>query len=406
MQILFLQKRLLFPTNTGGKIRSLNILKHLAQWHDVTYVSNILRDEEPYKPAMQALGLAMESVAWSEYPRLSVRFLVFALRNLLLSRFPLNVDKDFDRRLRARVDKLLHDQQFDLLICDFVQMARNAVGFDCPSVLFQHNVEAEIFSRMALTSRWPFSSYLRMQAARMAKFEAFCGSQFTRVIAVSPRDQSHFENVYQLTNVRAIETAVDTSYFSNQGRAPALPPQILFVGSMDWQPNRHGIKHFAQSILPLIRGQFPTAELIIVGRNPPADVRSLEQIPGVRVTGTVEDTRPYLGKATVSIVPLYVGGGTRLKIFEAMASGVPVVSTTLGAEGLALENRKQLLIADSDEEFAQSVKLLLSDLAGAQAMADRASQYVHSKFGSEVVARQFEAICSEAIEAFPHRRTR
>lgn len=406
MRILFLQKRLLYPTDSGGKIRTLNILKHLAQWHDITYVSNLLREEVAHKPAMEALGLTMECVAWTESPRRSLRFLAFALRNLLFSRYPLNVDKDFDRRLRSQVKKLLGENKFDLLVCDFVQMARNALGFDCPCVLFQHNVEAEVFSRLATAIRWPLSTYYHIQAKRMARFETYCGAQFTRVIAVSQRDRLHFEQRYQMDNVRMIETAVDTSYFSDHGRRPAFPPQIVFVGSMDWPPNCHGISRFARRVLPKIQDRYPGVELVVVGRNPTPEIRALEQLPGVKVTGTVDDTRPYLRNATLSVVPLYAGGGTRLKIFESMASGVPVVSTTLGAEGLELEPVKHLLIADSDDDLAQSVKHLLSDPTGAQSMAERAKQHVTSRYGSEVVARQFEAICLEAIEDFPTWRTR
>ncbi len=396
MRILFLQKRLLFPADTGGKIRTLNVLKHLARWHEVTYLSNLLEVERPYLSEMRALGLRTETVDWRESSRQSLSFLGFALTNLLFSKYPLNVDKDFDKRIADRARSIVDSQAVDLVICDFVQMARNAMELATASVLFQHNVEAEIFARQSDAAAWPISAYLRLQARRMANFESHAGRCFTRVVAVSQRDRDIFESRYHLDNVRTIDTAVDLEYFANQSSTRS--PRIVFVGSMDWPPNQQGVLHFGRSIFPRIRGRRPDVQFWIVGRNPPAAIRALAALEGVVVTGTVADTRPTLHEAMVSVVPLYAGGGTRLKIFESMASGIPVVSTKLGAEGLPVHSGEHLLIADADDEFADAVLRCLEDVESAQAMAERGLQWVKSRFGAEAVARQFEAICREAVE--------
>jgi polysaccharide biosynthesis protein PslH len=397
LRILFLQKRLVVPPNTGGKIRTFNVLRHLAQWHEVLYLSNLLPSEQVYLPEMHKIGVETHTIPWRESPRRSFHFCLFALKNLLTSRYPLNVDKDFDARLRQCASDLVTSRQVDLLVCDFVQMARNALGLPCPSVLFQHNVEAEIFARLARNSQWPWSTYLRNQSRRMAKFEAQASQRFTRVIAVSQRDKCTFEQRYGLRNVRTIDTSVDLDYFSQSCSDKRFNNRMVFVGSMDWEPNRQGILRFVHRILPLVSKTIVTPELLIVGRNPPADIRSLAEFPGVSVTGTVEDIRPHLQTAAVAIVPLYSGGGTRLKIFEAMASGVPVVSTTLGAEGLALRHGEHLLIADSDPEFAQAVVRILQDKTLAKSLAERATAHVSAHFGTETIARQFEAICLDAV---------
>ncbi len=404
MRILFLQKRLLFPADTGGKIRTLNVLKYLARWHDVTYLSNLLEVERPYLSDMQALGLRTESVHWSESSRQSLSFLGFALKNLLCSKYPLNVDKDFDKRIADRARSIVDSQAVDLVICDFVQMARNAMELATASVLFQHNVEAEIFARQSDSASWPISAYLSLQARRMANFESQAGRCFTRVIAVSQRDRDIFESRYHLDNVRTIDTAVDLEYFAN--RSCTQSPRIVFIGSMDWPPNQQGVLHFGRNIFPRIRGQRPDIQFWIVGRNPPATIRALSALEGIVVTGTVADTRPILHEAMVSVVPLYAGGGTRLKIFESMASGIPVVSTTLGAEGLPVLSGEHLLIADADDQFAKAVLQCLDDVAGANAMAQRGLQWVKSRFGAEAVARQFEAICMEAVEVYASSRAR
>jgi hypothetical protein len=179
MKILFIQKRILFPTDTGGKIRTLNIVRYLAQWHDVTYLCNIQPDEEAHLSKMRDLGLRMETIHWNETPRGSLRFYGQLAANLL-SRYPFNVNKDFDTRLRARAKKLLDSQPFDLVICDFVQMARNVIGLSTtPAVLFQHNVEAQIFERhVEQATTWLLRTYMQIQLedaiVRSAGGTSFC----------------------------------------------------------------------------------------------------------------------------------------------------------------------------------------------------------------------------------------
>lgn len=324
--------------------------------------------------------------------------MAFGLKNLLLSNLPLNVDKDFDSRLRMTAEALLQKTGFDLVVCDFVQMARNAIGLNAPSVLFQHNVESEIFRRLADQASWPMSIYLRMQARRMEHFEARACKWFSRVVAVSRRDQELFESKYGLSNVRAIDTSVDLEYFSNRNPS-SDSSRVIFQGSLDWPPNQQGVVRFANRIWPIVRQRVPSAEFIVVGRNPSREVLRLSEIEGTRMIGTVPDVRPHLHSASVSIVPLYSGGGTRLKIFESMASQIPVVSTSLGAEGLDVRPCEHLCIADSDSKFAEAVIQLLLNRSAARAMAERAKEYVAKRFGTEAVARQFEAICFEAIES-------
>lgn len=402
MKILFLQKRLLFPHNTGWKIRTLNILRHLAKWHDVTYVCNLLPEERPFCAPMEALGVRLKSVDWVEYPRRSLQFSIFATQNLF-SGNPLNVDKDFDTRLRQLVESEVKTGSYDLLICDFVQMARNCLGLDLPKLLFQHNVEAEIFERLSRRSKGIFGSYLGLQAKRMIKFEGAAGKDFDRVVAVSRRDQEQFENRYNWQHVGLIETAVDTKYFS-----PPNPPLarsgVVFVGSMDWAPNIDGMMHFIDRIWPTVRAEINDAKLVVVGRNPPASLLN-RGVNGITITGTVEDTRPFLASAAVAIVPLYSGGGTRLKIFESMAMKCPVVSTTLGAEGLKVQAGQQIYIADDDEEFGDKILKLLRDTERCEMLSAAAFELVTKTYASEPVARQFEQHCFDAVATWKAKKS-
>lgn len=402
MRILFLQKRLLFPANSGGKIRTLNVLKHLAQRHKITYLCNVQQNELPYLGQMEALGLHMQTVPWSESPRRSFRFACQAIRNLLSSTFPLNVDKDFDAKLRARALQLVSEQNFDLLVCDFVQMARNCLGIDIPKLLFQHNVESEIFVRIAQRSSGIFRNYLSSQARRMSKFEGRAGKDFDTIVAVSERDQHHFQSEYGWNNVDIIDTAVDLEYFRPRQSSPRNG--IVFVGSMDWMPNIDGVTHFLENVWPHLKRALPDTTFTIVGRNPTDLIRGHNGRNGVSVTGTVDDVRPYLESAAVSIVPLYSGGGTRLKILESMAMCCPVVSTTLGAEGLSIRDNEHLLIRDSDEHLHLALLQLLQDRPQQEQLAQTAFQLVSSRFGAENIAAQFESSCEQAVSIWKKNR--
>lgn len=397
MRILFLNKRILFPPDTGGKIRTLNVLRYLARWHEVTYLCNIQAGEEEPAREMRELGVRLETVPWREPSRGGTEFYVGLALNLF-SRFPFNVNKDYDRRLRRRAEQLLAAESYDLVVCDFVQMARNAINVcKLPKVLFEHNVEAEIFRRHAQTDSGMLRRlYMRHQWCKMRRFEAEAGRQFDAVVAVSPRDRTIYENEYGWRHAQVIDTGVDLDYFSPNGFAE-VPDRVLFIGSMDWFPNEDGVRHFVHNIWPEIRKRRPKATFQVVGRNPTSSVKRLGATPGVDIVGTVPDVRPYLSEASVVVVPLRIGGGTRIKIFEAMAMRKPVVSTALGAEGLAVVNGRHAVIADAPGAFADAIVGLFEDSDRRMRLATCAHQLVVENYSAEVVARQFEQICLQSV---------
>ena len=397
MKILFLNKRLLFPLNFGGNIRTLNVLRYLAQWHDVTYVSNIQPGEEGYAAQMRELGLRLETIPWRETPRASWRFWAKLAANLG-SVYPYSANKEYDRRLRQKVDELLSQESYDLVICDFVQISRNVMGLTSPPrILFQHNVEAQIFERHAHSDRnWLRRRYMGLQWKKMRRFEDSAGRQYDAVIAISNQDRDKFETDYGWDHVHVIDTAVNTEFFSPNGQAEQQD-RLVFVGSLDWLPNQDGVRHFVERIWPEVLRRRPEATFQIVGRNPPRSLERLEETPGVELVGSVPDVRPYVGNASVFVVPLLVGGGTRLKIFEAMAMGKAVVSTSLGAEGLPVTNGEHIQLADSPENFAARVVELLEDATRRREQADRGRRLILQNFSAETVARQFEEICQSVV---------
>jgi glycosyltransferase involved in cell wall biosynthesis len=226
------------------------------------------------------------------------------------------------------------------------------------------------------------------------------------VIAVSDDDAAQLRELCSVTKVSAIPTGVDAEYFARPEGAPAASPEgaktesdLLFAGSMDWMPNIDGISWFVREVLPLIRIRIPQCSVTIAGRRPGASIRALAATdPLIRVTGTVDDMRPYLWSAKVSIVPIRIGSGTRLKIYEAMAADTSVVSTTVGAEGLEVSSPQNIRIADAPEAFANACLQLLEDPTERARQADAALRLVCEEFSWEVVTERFEQILNSSLK--------
>ena len=197
-----------------------------------------------------------------------------------------------------------------------------------------------------------------------------------------------------------VPTGVDTTFFRPRRAEQRSPHNLVFTGSMDWLPNEDAIRYFTDQILPLIRQQVPDVTLTVVGRNPyPALVELSQRDSSIIVTGRVEDVRPYMERAAVYVVPLRIGGGTRLKIFEAMAMEKPIVSTTIGAEGLPVRQERELLLADTPEAFAAAVMRVIADEEFAYHLGRRSATLVREQFGWNRVARQFAEICERVAVA-------
>ena len=226
----------------------------------------------------------------------------------------------------------------------------------------------------------------------MFRYEGDVCRQVRKVIAVSEPDAALMQEWYGVKRVEAVPTGVDADYFKARSAVPAAA-DLVFVGSLDWAPNIDGIDWFQSEVLPLILRRKPDCSVAIVGRKPPRAIQKLSsRYPGIQVTGTVPDVRPWLWGSKVSIVPLRVGGGTRLKIFEAMAAGIPVVSTTIGAEGLGARDGETIRIADTPEDFAAACIALLDDAAERECLRDRALQMVTEQYSWEAVASAFEKL--------------
>ena len=267
------------------------------------------------------------------------------------------------------------------------------------TVLFQHNVEAMIWKRHYEVQANPAKKiYLSGQWRKSQAYERAVCRRFDQVVAVSREDEETMRSAYGVERVMDVPTGVNTEYFRPRGTERREPHNLVFTGSMDWLPNEDAIQFFTKEIMPRIKERVPDATLTVVGRNPYASLVELgKRDPSVIVTGRVEDVRPFMERAAAYIVPIRVGGGTRLKIYEAMAMEKPIVSTTVGAEGLPVEDSMHLTIVDTPAAFASAVVQVLTDEPFAHALGANAAQLVRAEFGWGRVAERFAEICRSAV---------
>jgi sugar transferase (PEP-CTERM/EpsH1 system associated) len=394
MRILWLKSDLLPPLDTGGKLRTWHLLRHLARRHEITY----LAFAEPGRPAadvdfMRTVAARVETIPRREPRKGTWRFYVDAALHLV-DPLPYAVGKYRSRAYRRRLGDLLAEQAFDLVVCDFLFPAVNLPeSLPCPAVIFTHNVESEIWRRHASTQSGVIARLLYgAQHRRMHRYEGRTLRRFDAVLAVSDADRETFTRLYPDAirgPVHIVPTGVDTDFFKPSG-SPARATQLVFTGSMDWLPNEDAMRYFCRHILPLVRAEEPDVRLSIVGRAPTPAVQSLAAEAGVEVTGRVDDVRPFMDQAAVYIVPLRIGGGTRLKIFEAMAMGKAVVSTTVGAEGLPVANGEHLLLADEPRSFARAIVRLIRDQDQRERLGDAARSLVLARYDWSAVAGALE----------------
>lgn len=400
MNILWLNAGLLLPLDKGGKLRTWHLMRGLARRHALTYLS-FADPEQPQEDieGMREVADRVVTIPRRDPGKGTVQFYADVAR-YVLHPVPYAVAKYHSREYAQRVRDLLREERFDLVVADFLPPVVNLPDrFACPSVLFTHNVEAEIWRRHFETARRPLSrALLHGQWNRMLAFERKALDHFDLVLTVSENDRDTFDRLYPSADRRyyVVPTGVDTEYFSCES-SPAVSRHLVFTGSMDWLPNEDGMLYFSREILPLIRRDVPEVTLSIVGRAPTPAVKRLAETAGIEVTGTVDDVRPHVAKASVYVVPLRVGGGTRLKIFEAMSMAKAVVSTTIGAEGLPVTPGRDIVIADEPASFAAAVVGMLRDETGRRQLEQNARQLVVERHDWSVVAEKMEAALVAAI---------
>ena len=286
-----------------------------------------------------------------------------------------------------------------VILCDFLEMAENvAWNLPCPKVIFQHNVESEIWHQYYMGESNPLKKlYWNLERHRMARYESATCNRFDLVFAVSDEDRRSFQrNLGVRRPIEVLPTAVDTDFFSPQPDLSPIPKRLVFLGSLDWMPNIDGVSWFLRDVYPQIQVAHPDVSLDMVGRRPVESVlRVAQKHDSVRVLADVPDVRPHLATADLFVVPLRMGGGTRIKIYEAMAMARPVVSTTIGAQGLGLFPSEHISIGDSPGELAREINRLLHADSEKSVLADAGYRFVTENCHWKQVAQTLYTHCAK-----------
>jgi len=317
----------------------------------------------------------------------------------IFSAYPYSVAKHFTERMQHQVQESCKTQKFDLVHFEWIPYARyESCGI--PRLIVAHNVESDIWKRRAshdasLIGRWFFA----LQAKRMKAFERETTSKGAHVVTVSELDAETFRS-YGARNVMVVPNGVDLDYFRPMSWVPVVD-SLIFVGSLDWYANEDAVKDFAAHVLPLIRKRNPGITLRVVGRRPsPGLAANLRHLQGVELIGEVPDVRPYLAAARAVVVPLRIGGGTRIKILEAMAMGKPVISTSIGAEGLHIKEGHDYLVANSPEEFAARIHGLFARPDEQARLGLNGRSVVERLCGWDVAAQKLEQAWNTAAARY------
>lgn len=400
MRILWIKVGGLWPLTSGGRLRSFHLLKELSKRHEIILLTTHTTPDEATELAQQLPHCAYVGSVMHVAPKWnSARFMRLLLRSWFTS-WPVDLLKNHVPALQAEVSRILRQEDIDKCVTDFL-VAATHVPFDgrVPIVFFAHNVEFMIWKRLcATTTHWWKRLPLALEWRKMRRYETLVCQHADVTVAVSPLDLELFRSTAPLMKGVSIPTGVDTAYFGAH-YFPEQPGHLVFSGSMDWHPNEDAVLFFLDRVMPLIRKAVPEASLTVVGRNPGKHLMKQVAHHAIELTGTVDDIRQYVGAAAVFIVPLRIGGGTRLKIFEALAMGKAVVSTSIGAEGLPLVNGVHYLCADEPTTFAHAVIALLNNPARRQQLGNAGRALVEQFFSWQQVAHDFDAKCltSETI---------
>jgi polysaccharide biosynthesis protein PslH len=395
VRILWVKAGKLLPVDTGGRIRSFNILRHLAAKHAVTLLSYYLGPhDEAYERELAAV--LPGSVALSvPSPQGVVGQAADYLRRFPSS-IPYAVMKYTSPRVRARVAELVGEREIDIVVCDFLAASGNFPRrSSVPTVLFQHNVESALWARQAQHApNAAKRAVFTVEAMKMGRYERATIRRFDHIVAVSDHDRALMSAMTSGERITVVPTGVDVSAFRAVAQ-PSNEPIVLFLGSMDWPANADGVAFFCRDIWPRVAAAVPGARFEVVGRNPGPRIAALAA-DSIRIVGGVPSVLPSLERCQVFVVPLRIGGGTRLKIYEAMAAARAIVSTSVGAEGLDVSPGGDIVIENEPGPFAAAVIRLLRD-SKARAEIAGAAAATASRYDWRVIADRFAEVLESTM---------
>lgn len=396
MKILFLSPTVPYPLTDGGRIRVYNLLKQIALDNEVTLLALETQASDVDSIShIQQYGITTHLV---QHPHTLPRVSMSTLLRALFRRQPITVARYGISAYQQKLQELLASESFDIIHYEMFHTAQFHTESELPSVLSQQNVDSAIWHRLTdETSNLCYKIAYWTQKKSFQRYEHKLSPKFDAVTCTSEIDAAIFEKHCPQDRVKVIPNGVDVTHFIPDFGAEDAA-HLIYIGSMDWYPNEDAVSFFVDDVLPTIRENVKNVKFSIVGGNPSDHVQQLADKEGIFVTGRVPEIKPYFSAATVFVVPLRIGSGTRLKILEALAMGKAVVSTTVGAEGLALQNGEEIMIADEPNQFAEVVTQLLTDPALRKKIGENGRKRVEQDYDWRNIGQKMLTVYESIID--------
>lgn len=408
-RVLYLTQVLPYPLDAGAKVRQYHMLRHLAQHHEVTLVSFTRPDDPP--EALEHLKTCCECVKVVPMRRSFWRNLRAGAKGFLTGE-PIVVARDDVAEMKRLLQHLTQATAFDVVHADQLSMAgygQMVAHFSRPhrsrTLLDEHNAIYVLTRRMAETEhRWLHRRVMAREARAFARYEASMCRAYDALFTVIPEDREHLlsllpssERKELATKFTVIPICVDPAKELPIAHRDGHPPTILHLGTMFWPPNIEGVLWFATEVLPLVHTEVPEARFVVVGKHPPKEVQALSEDTRIDVTGYVKDVEPYLAAADAFVVPLHAGSGMRVKILDAWLWELPVVATSIGAEGIDVVDGDNILLADGVDAFARATVRMLTDLSLNQRLRERGRAWVETHYGWQEVYKKVDEVYAELL---------
>ncbi|SNB46132.1 glycosyltransferase family 4 protein [Geobacter sp. DSM 9736] len=400
MKILAVCREIPYPLNAGYKIRTFNLLKRLARSNSVSLLC--YGQETECREARSVLESFLERVQLVSFQsRPKLQQIPFILGNLLAGQPPMCVKYVKSKQMQQALQNALAAKEFDLVHFDDPYIVSNhdfSRSTGAKITVTFHDVDSRKYQRFFAIEKNPYKkAMLLFDLFMLRRWERYLVSRSDLNIVMSDVDRLTLTEATNGTNIAVVPNGVDTELISF--REKNKPQEtVSYFGTMDYMPNHDAALYFYREIFPLIRERKPGVRFRIIGRNPSRELMDLARDPGVEVTGNVPDVIPYYHDTSVAAVPLRAGGGTRLKILEAMAVGCPVVSTSIGAEGIDVRHGSNILIADEPEEFAQWTIELLTDEKLRRKLAANARRFVEDRYSWQGIGDRLNEIYRSLVD--------
>ena len=402
LSILFISEQLPWPKDSGGNLRTFHILEALSNHFDVTLVTSARSESEAARGREKLGPISRQVVVVPSEKSTGIVALARTAARSWVARVPITVQYNFSRSIAACVEDLVAREQFDFVHLNHIDTAPYAASCgDIPRVVDTHNLLYQYYERRATLERNPAMRLLFGREARRFKefeFEAFRSASHVMVCSREEADVVH--RAAPEIAVEVVPNGVDCTFFQPDPNGTGTSSlDLVFVGHMAYRPNHDAAVWFIENVLPRLRQKVPGVRFVVVGKNPDRSLLDLgSDHPDVIVTGTVEDVRQHIWSSRIAVVPIRYGSGTRLKVLEAFAMGIPTVSTAVGAEGIAYRDGVDILIADEPDSIIDAICRLLSDTALYESIGSNGRKTAVERYDWSIIGRQVVAIYRRLLE--------